>query len=876
MSVERLAARYRNLLADWVGLVARRGALTVILACALTIAALIHFISAIEIDTSTTDMLSKDLPFRQYARELDTAFPQTLDTLVVVIEGETAGLADDAALAMGVRLRTMPEIFEDVYDLRGEPFFKQNGLLYLDTDELYELSDRLAEAQPFLGMLWRERNLVGLFHMMGLAADEAAKPGGSMPLALSDVFGAIADVAEAQVKGEFKILDWSGLISGDAAETTPISERRRFIIVKPRLDFASLQPAEKAIDTVRGLAGELNINAAHGLRLRLTGSAALEQEELASVKTGMGLAALVSLVLVLVILLAGLGSVRLMFATLVTLIMGLIWTASFALLSVGSLNLISVAFAVLFIGLSVDFGIHFGLRYREGLSETSDNLESLRNAASGVGGPLTLCAVSAGGAFFAFLPTDYVGLAELGVIAGSGMFIALFANLTVLPALASLMPPHPRKTRNTALSIPGKQPAARMVFLAALLLVVGSIALLPRVRFDFDPLNLKDPNTESVATLLDLMKAGARSHYSAEVLVTDLASAQKLASSLEKLPEVDHTMTLTSFVPKDQDDKLSIISETALFMGPSLSAKPSLAGSDAATRKQAWRELTPKLERLGNSAPDGLAKAARQLRDVMAGLLTDDVKMALFEQRLLIGLTGRLNELKTALNAALVTLDSLPGQLRQRWLTKDGRALIEVFPKADLRRHKPLEAFVTSVRKLAPSISGTPVTVMEAGRAVLGAFMKAGVVAVIGICVLLFVVLRRPLDVALVFAPVVLAGLWTLAATVVSGLSFNLANVIVLPLLFGLGVAGAIHLVARVRDSGGTNQAMQTSTPRAVVLSALTTIGSFGSISLSAHPGTASMGVLLMIAISMTMVATLVFLPALMRLIGGGQSSEET
>ena len=165
---------------------------------------------------------------------------------------------------------------------------------------------------------------------------------------------------------------------------------------------------------------------------------------------------------------------------------------------------------------------------------------------------------------------------------------------------------------------------------------------------------------------------------------------------------------------------------------------------------------------------------------------------------------------------------------------------------------------------------------MEAGRAVLGAFMKAGVVAVIGICVLLFVVLRRPLDVALVFAPVVLAGLWTLGATVVSGLSFNLANVIVLPLLFGLGGAGAIHLVARVRDSGGTNQAMLTSTPRAVVLSALTTIGSFGSISLSAHPGTASMGVLLMIAISMTMVATLVFLPALMRLIGGGQSSEET
>ncbi|MBT5753290.1 MAG: MMPL family transporter [Rhodospirillaceae bacterium] len=850
--------------------------MVIALALALTTAAALHFASAIEINTSTTDMLAKDVPFRQYGRELDDAFPQTLDTLVVVIEGQTAGLADDAALALGARLRQMSKLFEDVFDLRGDAFFRKNGFLYLDTDELFDLSDQLADAQPFLGTLWRDSNLRGLFHMMELAADEAGKPGGAAPLPLANVFGAVADVAEAQTAGRYQVLSWSQLMSGDAGKPESIDDRRRFIIVKPRLNFASLQPAEDAIDTVRRLAAEENIDAAHGLNLRLTGSAALEQEELASVEKGMGLAAIVSLVLVLGILLAGLGSLHLVFATLVTLIMGLVWTASFALLSVGSLNLISVAFAVLFIGLSVDFGIHFGLRYREKLGAGDANAVALAGAASSVGGPLTLCALSAAISFFAFLPTDYVGLAELGVIAGSGMFIALFANLTVLPAVLSLWTP-----RSSARAIGGgstsaskasrRTTAARAVCFGAGLLALISVALLPRVVFDFDPLNLKDPSTESVSTLLDLMKDGTRNHYSAEFLATDLTAADAVAAELAKLPEVDRAMTLSSFVPKGQDEKLQVIGDMALFLGPSLIRTGQAVAIDAQARRQAWARLAPKLDRLTGAGNGPLSAQAARMQNAITALLKnrDETTLLAFERRLLQGLDGRLRRLKEALEAAPVTLATLPAQLRGRWLAKDGKALVEVFPTDDLRARPPLEAFVDAVRVLVPRLSGTPVTIMEAGRTVLGAFVEAGIIAVIGICILLWVVLRRWRDVALVFVPVILAGLWTLGMTVVGGLAFNLANVIVLPLLFGLGVAGAIHLVARAKTEGDSAAAMQTSTPRAVILSALTTIGSFGSISLSSHPGTSSMGVLLMIAITMTMVATLVFLPALMRVLGG-------
>ncbi|MEK9753482.1 MAG: MMPL family transporter [Rhodospirillaceae bacterium] len=871
---ERLAAGYRAWLSRWVAGAARHARVVVVLSLVVTVAAAVHFVEVIRINTSTTDMLARDVPFRQYAREIDEAFPQLQETLVVVIEGASADLADDAAFRLGAGLRARPKLFADVFDLKGDPFFRANGLLYLDVDEIYALSDRLAAAQPFLGTLWQDRTLAGLFKMMGLAADEAAKPGGTQALPVADVFAAVAAVAEAQKAGRFDVLSWSQLLDGKAGKPAPVSDRRRFLVVKPRLDFGSLQPAEDAIDAIRDLAREMDIDAAHGLRLRLTGSAAMEQEELASVEKGMRLAAALSLVLVLGILLAGLGSFRLVAATIATLIMGLVWTASLALLSVGSLNLISVAFAVLFIGLSVDFGIHFGLRYRENRAGGVDDDKALAAAAEGVGGPLTLCAFSAAISFFAFLPTDYVGLAELGVIAGSGMFIALFANLTVLPALlAILSAPPPRaaggpKGMAKAMATNGSG-MARAIVLGIGIVTAVACAAVPSVRFDFDPLNLKDPETESVATLLDLMRDGARNHYSGEVLAPDLAAAKDLAKRLDALPEVDRTISLASFIPTGQEEKLQAVGDMALFLGPSLSAPAAVVDISDTARRAAWAALAPKLENLARTGEGEVARQAKRLGAALAVLLAGakpDVPAEL-ERRLLAGLGGRLEALKAALTAAPVTLKSLPESLKRRWLAADGRALVEVFPKGDVQDRAKLDAFVEAVRKIAPRLSGAPVTILEAGRTVLGAFLEAGAIAIAGISIVLLLVLGRLRDILLVFVPVVMAGLWTMALAVAVGLAFNLANVIVLPLLFGLGVAGAIHLVARAWSEGGGAGAMDTSTPRAVALSALTTIGSFGSISLSSHPGTASMGVLLTIAITMTMAATLVFLPALMRVL---------
>jgi hopanoid biosynthesis associated RND transporter like protein HpnN len=861
--LKKAANTYRRYLVAWVDGIRRYARITILVALAATVAGVYGVATQLSINTDTEDMLSADLPFRQDSNAHSVAFPQLSDNIVVVIDAATPDLADDSATMLARRLREHPQVFGSLFDPRGEPFFRTNGLLYLDIEELSNLADRLAQAQPFLGTLWRDASLRGLAGMLGLAIDEVTKEKGATPFEIARVLNAIAEVAERQAAGRFGLLSWEllmGKVKDDADES------RRLIVIQPALDYASLAPAEQAMKLLREIARDLALDSEHGVSVRLTGSAALAQEELASVSQGMGLAAALSLILVAVLLVVGLGSPRLAGATVATLLMGLTWTAAFALVAIGSLNLISVAFAVLFIGLSVDFGIHFGLRYREAIDAGAGHKAALEQAASGVGGALTLSAVAAAIGFFSFLPTDYRGLAELGLIAGVGMFIALFANVTVLPALLTLMPLSPKPVRRAPMRLGGRTGSSRAIAWGALALGLAALALVPAARFDFDPLNLKDPSTESVGTLLDLMEQSRTSPYSITVLAPNLDAAVTLAGRLSKLDEVDDTATLIDYVPKNQDEKLAVIEDMALFLAPAFAAAPGKASIDPASRAAAVMTLQGDLDRLAGAAKGApLGDAAGRLSSALAALIGSGA-LAELEARLMTLLPGRLRALSDSLDAGPVTFDDLPDSLRRRHVAADGRASVEVYPKENLHQHQALRRFVGAVRAVALHATGSPVVILEAGNTVVGAFRDAAVLAFVAIAVLLAVLLRRLRDVALVFSPLVLAALLTVAASVLFGLPFNFANVIVLPLLFGLGVANGIHLVLRRRDEGGVTEVMASSTPRAVVFSALTTIGSFASIALSSHPGTASMGMLLTIAITLTLACTLIVLPALMRL----------
>jgi hopanoid biosynthesis associated RND transporter like protein HpnN len=871
--VINLAANlFRRTLALWVDTMRRAAPYVVGLAVLSAGAGLYYAATHVSMFTDTTDLLSKDLPFRPQYDAYKDAFPQLEDNIVIVIDGDNADVVAHASRSVAGRLRAAPELFPYVFDPVDDPFFIRNGLLFLDVAELSDLSERIAAAQPLLGTLAKDPSLRGLFGVLGLAADEIAG-GHAEPSMLAKVFGKISEAIAARLQGKPYQLSWREMMAGTESE----DDLRHVIVVQPKLDYSTLEPARAAIDAIRNIAAEIPPMGGGQVRVRLTGAAALQDEELKSVSEGAGIAGVLSFVFVTVLLIIGLRSARLIAATLVTLTIGLAWAATFAAVAVGHLNLISVTFAVLFIGVGVDFGIQFCLRYGESVARGEETAKALRNTAIGIGGALTLAAGTAAIGFFSFVPTDYVGLSELGLIAGASMFIAWFANLTVLPALLALFPLSPCRAADTGKDLSGNgEPTLGFVLrhpvtiaVGALILGLAALTLAPRARFDFNPLNLNDPTTESVQTFHDLIRWDPSSAYTVAVLTPDLEAAKALAAKLETLPEVDSTRTLADYVPGEQDQKLSIVDGMSLFLFPVLEAGEPKPAPDPDERVAVAQAFRAKLGAFAASPRAGeLADPARQISDGLAQLFEKQGASGLIdlENSLLVTLPSRLDQLRQSLHPEPVTLDNLPADLREREIAADGRALVSVVPKGDMSVNVNLRRFVSAVQAVAPDATDNPVVMLAAGDAVVHAFEQAGLYSAIGITILLLLVMRNVVDTVFVLTPLVLAAALTIALTVLFDLPFNFANIIAMPLLLCLGVGYGIYLVLRHRATQGVAAVLATNTPRAVLFSALTTMCSFGTLVVSHHRGTRSMGILLTIALTLALLCTLIVLPALQEL----------
>ncbi len=825
------------------------------------------------IDTDLGHMLPTEVAWRRNEAALDRAFPQNDALLVLVIDGETPDLADRAARELTERLRAEPELFRYVRQPDGGAFFDRNGLLFLGVGDLQAMSEQLIAAQPLIGSLARDPSLRGLFDALALFVAGAGKDQAAIER-LNPTLAAIGDGVEAVLEGRSQPLSWRHIMTG---RTPDPRERRRFVLARPMLDFTALEPGARASAEIRRLAKELALDPQHGVHLRLTGSVALDDEQFATLREGALKSTILSIVLVCAILFAALRSVKLVGAILATLAAGLLLTAGFAALAIGSLNLISVAFGVLFIGLAVDFSIQFSVRYRDQRHRLGTLPAALRGAALSIGPALVLAAGATAIGFLSFVPTQYTGIRELGWIAGFGMIIAITLNFVLLPAgLALLRPrgePQPIGFRRAAPLDRFLLARRQWVIGAAAVLAAACLALLPRVAFDFDPLNLKNPRSESVATARDLMKDPMTSPYTAEILAPSLSEAEAIADRLAKLPEVAQVVTAASFIPGDQEKKLEIVGDLALLVGPTLTPGTTLPPPSDSQSLQAIAACRDALQPLAaaSSSPGGSpggplggahSPAARLARSLDGAVARGAGIAPALRQALLAGLEQRLAALGELLQAKPVTLASLPAELRDSWVTADGRARIEAFPQGDARDPEILDRFVAALRTVAPDATGTPVTIQEAGRLISSAFVQAGIIAVAAIALLLLLVLRRPRDVALVIAPLLLAASLTLAVTVVTGMKLNYANIIALPLQLGIGVAFDIYFVMNWR--AGQTHHLQSSTARAVLFSALTTMSAFGSLALSNDPGTAGMGELLAISLAATLFCTLFILPALL------------
>jgi hopanoid biosynthesis associated RND transporter like protein HpnN len=854
--------------------IAHRRAWWFILAYALfTISAVRYTGTHLGINSYIEDMIAEDLPWRQTFMEYREAFPQYVDNLLIVIDGLTPDLARQAQYRLAAEFESdKGGVFESVFLPGAGAFFDQNGLLYLETDELYELSDKIIEMQPVLGILAKNADLTGLARVFRLAADDTPRnslTGFEKPLfSFSEAFSHSAE-------NQFHPMSWQNLL---AVNSSRRSEMRRIILLETRRDFDRFLPGEIAIDRVRELVAELNLDADHGVSVRLTGPVALEYEELQSVRKGSVNIAILALIMVSIVLIFAFRSFQLIAVSLITLITGLIGTAAFAAFAVGDLNLLSISFGVLYIGLGIDFAIHFSMRYRKLIGQGRSQSDALHETAGDVGSSLVFCALTTSVGFFAFYPTDFAGVSELGLISGAGMYISLIASLTLLPALLTVWPPQidSAPTASTFRWNPvANKGYVRFIRVAALFLGLLALTQINRLEFDSNPMNIRDPKAESVIAYEEMRSDASATPMVLSVLQPSLAAAENSASELSRLPEVGKTMTINGMVPNNQEEKIAVIQDLELMLGSTLDdGSIPATGQDIEARLTTLANLHNSLAKLESSSPVDDTSAIRDFRLAVesfrrkidpASSEQQAIYLDLLETNLFDGLGPALRDLRTALTADEIDLEGLPADIRSQWIASDGRHRVAIFPSEGLANRDSERQFVDGVRSKDPNATGMPVMEVEAAHLVVTSFQQALTTALVVVFTLLILLMKNWRDPILVMIPILLASLLTVAVMVSSGMLLNFANIIALPLLFGIGVDNGIHIVHRYRVGSPSNEnLMATSTARAVYFGTLTTVVSFGSLALSAHYGMATMGKLLTIGMIMTLITTLIVLPTLL------------
>ncbi|HYK79367.1 MAG TPA: MMPL family transporter, partial [Micropepsaceae bacterium] len=816
-----------------------------------------------EMDSNAEDLISAEVPWRQYQAEFDRAFPQRNNLTVVVIDGVTPERTQQAAAALEKALAGQPKQFPIVRDIQGDAFFAKNGLLFLPAEDVRKATQQIIGAQPFLAPLAADPSMRGIMDSLSTALLGVENGQGDLEQ-LSPALTALSETLEKTVSGHPAFLSWQKLITGQAPG---LRETRRIIEVQAVLDYTKLAPGAASNDLIRRLAADLHLNPDEGVSVRLTGPVPLADEEFATLVDRAGLMAGLMMSAILLTLWVAVRSVKIIAAILLTLFAGLAITTALAIAALGTFNVISVAFIPLFVGIGVDFGIQYTVRYRAERHASGDLEEALARAGKSMGPSLALAALATAACFFSLVPTDYSGLAELGLIAGSGMIIAFFLSGTMLPALLKLMKPKGEQTEvgiaRFALVDAFLYRHRRGILISAGVAATIGLALLPLLKFDANPLHLRSPRTESMATVLDLAKDPDTSPNTIDVLAPSRAEADALARRLSALSEVDKTLTLASFIPDDQPEKLALISDAAQLMDTTLNpfevkpppSKAETMASIAAT-KNALRKAA------GGASTPG-AQAALRLSLLLERLETaGDATLERTTAALVPGLVTVLDQLRFALSAQPVDLAALPRDLQREWVSTNGRNRVQVFARGDSNDDATLENFTNAVRTVAPEATGTPISTQESGRTIVNAFIGAGALSFLAMVVLLAIFLRNLRDVILTLIPLLLIVLLTCATCVVLNLPLNFANIIVLPLLLGVGVAFNIYFVVAWR-AGGHNF-LQSSLARAVILSAATTATGFGTLWLSNHPGTASMGELLMISLAWTLITTLFFVPPLL------------
>lgn len=934
------------------------------------IAAVLVTVIFIEFRTQRSDLIDPSADFHRRWTSFTESFGDSSD-LVVVAESNNPDAIKAVMDDLGERLIAEPEVFEQILFKVETSSLKRKGLQYLSPAQLEEGLQHLEEFRPILNGGWDRLRLdlfaTSLFIQINRLTRKLPPDSESPPTdpsrtpseiaaaehKLSDVLRQTERLASSihtfVTRNQFTS-PWPEVVSVDPAirrESDNVvylmneSGSVGFLKARPVQQSGNFNGASRSIDRLRILIS--NVRPQHpNVRVGLTGIPVLESDEMRRSQSDMIRASVLSFVFVGVLLLIGFRGWKHPLLAMVMLAVGMCWTFGFTTLSIGHLNILSVSFAAILIGLGIDFAIHYLARYLELRHHGADLGQALSSSSAGVGVGIVTAAVTTSLAFYCASFTEFLGVAELGLIAGSGVLICTAATFLVLPALVTFAD---RGLEHQALPTPFQGDKFRMiihrfpgtvaVMSLAVVVAVGAQGitlrdgrLQPNVSYDYNLLNLQADGLESVEIQKrifnrssDSIRAGKGSLLYAVSVASSASEARRLKNEFEKLGSVDHVEELATRLPEFRHEQTQLLvqainaqlSRLPTEMPPRPVINPNLVG-------RMFEQLFTQTSAMTHPQAAAAAIAIDRLLDSLDPLELEDQLTVLseYQQRLTASLLAQMTLLSNSADPEPVTIKDLPAPLASRFVSSDGRWLLQVYPKEPIWDIDPLRAFVNDVRTVDTEVTGTPLQNYEASQQIMKSYQHAAVYALVVITVVLlinflgrdcafkttlpaimitgvvafaqyssggafnwwvligsFILLMLSISLVLNFrgvmftilalVPPVLGGLLSYGVLAALGISFNPANLILLPLILGIGVDDGVHVLHDFHSQSGSYR-LSPSTMNAIVLTSLTSMIGFGSMMIAAHRGLYSVGLVLVIGVGSCLFVSLVPLPAILTL----------
>ncbi len=853
----------------------------------------VHFL---QFDTDRDDLVGHNLKYERNFLELQKEFPQQGNDLVVVAESDNTEKNRQFIERLAAKMAPETNLFRDIFYQQDLPAAGTKALFFASDDDLTNIEDALRGDMPFIRQFQQTTNLSTFFEQINTdfrtASGGASTQTESMLQALPVLEHILTQATAAlQMPGKPPSPGVASLFgSTDVTDVYITADHGRMFLLTTHAPTDDL--TGDAIIKLRRLMAQTQ-DEVQGLNVGLTGEPVLDYDEMIQSQKDMTKATIVSLFLCALIFIYGYNETGRPVKATLCLIIGLGYTMAFTTLAVGHLNILTITFAPMLIGLAIDFGVHLITRFEEELRKGNKSAAALTTAMVYTGQGIFTGALTTAVAFFAMAFTHFKGIQEMGIICGGGLLLCLVPMMTTLPALLmrgrqNAIDRHMKEdlTRAHIENIWLSRPIAVIAVVLALSSLAGTEIWRGKPGFDYNLVQMQSPHLTSVIFIHKLINSAGRSVLSGAIVATNLQQAISLEPRIQKLPTVAEiepsAEILEDFLPQNQVKKLGLIQEIKNEVAPLHFSPPDMKPVDINNLSATLYSLSGycgmALDQVGTNDPVlaaqlvSLRQAIENLRKAMlagdnAALAEHATKLAEFQQALFNDVRDTFASLQDQNTTSPLVPDDLPPALRDQFIGQSGKFLLQVFPKDDVWQRDNQEKFVADLRTIDPNVTGTPVQLLEYETLLKNSYVQAAWYSLMAIAIMVLVHFRSILAVILALLPVAIGTLWLAGLMGVTGIPFNLANIMTLPLVIGIGVTNGIQVLNRFAEER-TPGIFSRSTGKAVLVSGLTAVAGFGSLILAQHRGIHSLGCVMSVGIAACMVAGLTFLPAVLNLIG--------